>query len=174
MLPNKALHRDRGRILFSRDTAPLQRPPQVNFCVRRRKRRCELATTSTLLTISLLVEEDADAAARVAFPLRSEEEIRKAVLLAVAVLMGEARPDVQVEWSSSRSVPLDGKLWFGRCAVCHRWVFDCEAPSEFGAEGVSRGAKVDGRFRCDEHLPHGHPLCFAGRGYDGPVPDAEA
>src|SRR5262249_36587491 len=112
-------------------------------------------------------------AARVAFPLRSEEEIRKAVLLAVAVLMSEARPDVRVEWSSSHSIPLDGKPWFGQCAVCNRWVFDCEAPPEFGADGVSRGAKVDGRFRCGGHLPHGHPLCFAGRGYDGPVPNAE-
>jgi hypothetical protein len=132
-----------------------------------------LAAKTTLLTISLLVEEDADTAARVAFPLRSEEEICKAVLLAVAVLMGEARPDVRVERSSSRAVPLDGKPAFGRCAVCDRWVFDYEAPREFGADGVSRGAKVDGRFRCDEHLPHGHPLCFGGRGYDGPVPNAE-
>jgi len=62
--------------------------------------------------------------------------------------------------------------WFGRCAVCNRWVYDCESRSELGADGVSRGAKVDGRFLCDEHLPHGHPLCFAGRGYDGPVPDS--
>jgi hypothetical protein len=28
--PNKPLHRDRGRILVSRDTAPLQRPRRVN------------------------------------------------------------------------------------------------------------------------------------------------
>ena len=32
--PNKALHHDRGRILFSRDTTPLQRPRRVNCCVR--------------------------------------------------------------------------------------------------------------------------------------------
>jgi hypothetical protein len=41
-----------------------------------------LATASTLLTISLLVDEDTDTVGRVPFPLRSEEEIRKAVLLA--------------------------------------------------------------------------------------------
>jgi hypothetical protein len=23
----------------------------------------------------------------------------------------------------------------------------------------------------DEHLPPGHPLCFAGRGYGGPIPE---
>jgi hypothetical protein len=32
--PNQALHHDRGRILFSRDTTPLQRPRRVNWCVR--------------------------------------------------------------------------------------------------------------------------------------------
>jgi hypothetical protein len=131
-----------------------------------------LAIEATLLQVSLLIEEDAEATARVGWPMSTDEEIRKAVLAAVAVLMRD-RPYVRVEWSGSRSVPLDGKPWFGRCAVCNCWVCDYESPSEFGADGVSRGAKVDGRFRCDEHLPHGHPLCFAGRGYDGPVPDAE-
>ena len=33
--PNQALHSDRGRILFSRDTTPLQRPRRVNAVVRR-------------------------------------------------------------------------------------------------------------------------------------------
>jgi hypothetical protein len=28
--PNQALHTDRGRILISRDTTPLQRPRRVN------------------------------------------------------------------------------------------------------------------------------------------------
>jgi hypothetical protein len=32
--PNQALHTDRGRILVSRDTTPLQRPRRVNCCVR--------------------------------------------------------------------------------------------------------------------------------------------
>ncbi len=34
MLPNQALHSDRGRIRFSRDTTPLWRPRRVNCCVR--------------------------------------------------------------------------------------------------------------------------------------------
>lgn len=131
-----------------------------------------MAIESTLLQVSLLVEEDAEAVQRVGWPMSTDEEIRKAVLAAVAVLLRD-RPNVRVEWSGCRSVPLNGKPWFGRCAVCNRWVYDCESPSEVGADGVSRGAKVNGRFRCDEHLPHGHPLCFAGRGYDGPVPDTE-
>jgi hypothetical protein len=124
-----------------------------------------------MLQVSLLVEENAGAAQRVGWPISTDEEIRKAVLAAIAVLLRD-RPYARVEWASCRSVPLNGKPWFGRCAVCNRWVYDHEAPSEWGADGVSRGAKVDGRFRCDEHLPHGHPLCFAGRGYDGPVPPA--
>jgi hypothetical protein len=129
-----------------------------------------MATKTTLLSVSVLVEEDADEARRIGWRTSAEEEVQKAVLAAVAVLLRD-RPHVKVEWASSQSTPLDGKPWFGRCAVCNRWVYDCEACSEPGADGVSRGAKVDGRFRCDEHLPHGHPLCFAGVGYDGPVPE---
>lgn len=128
-----------------------------------------MATTTTMLQVSLLVEEDAVSAQRARWPIDTEEEIRKAVLAAVAVLLRD-RPHAQVRWSSCLQVPLDGKPGFGRCAVCNCWVYDCDSPSEMGADGVSRGAKVDGRFRCDEHLPDGHPLCFAGEGYDGPVP----
>jgi hypothetical protein len=130
---------------------------------------CGLGTESTLLQVAVLVEEDTEVAKRLGWPTSTEEEIRKAVLAAVAVLLRD-RPHARVEWSSLTSVPLDGKPWFGRCAVCNRWVYDSESPPELGAGGVSRGAKVDGQFRCDEHLPHGHPLCFAGRGYDGPIP----
>jgi hypothetical protein len=129
-----------------------------------------VATESTVLYVALLVEEDADEARRIGWPTETKEEVRKAVLAAVAVLLRD-RPHARVEWSSLTSIPLDGKPGFGRCAVCNRWVYDVDEPSEPGAGAVSRGAKVDGRFRCDEHLPSGHPLCFAGRGYDGPVPE---
>jgi hypothetical protein len=128
-----------------------------------------LAKESTLMTISLLVEEDTDVADRVPFPLRTEEEIRKAVLAAVAALLSD-RPDVRVEWSSMTITPLDGADGYGRCEVCNRWVYDAELPDLERRGGVSRGAMVGGRLRCDEHLPSGHSLCFAGRGYDGPVP----
>ena len=37
-VPNQALHHDRGRILVSRDTTPLQRPRRVNFFVERNLR----------------------------------------------------------------------------------------------------------------------------------------
>jgi hypothetical protein len=124
---------------------------------------------TTLLSVSLVVEEEADMHPGIGWP--ANEEIRKAVLSAVAVLLRD-HPHVRVEWASTRSTPLDDKPWFGRCAVCDRWVYDYDTPSELGADGVTRGAKINGRFRCDEHLPHGHPLCFAGRGYDGPVPEA--
>lgn len=82
---------------------------------------------STLLTISLLVEEDSDIAARVAHPLRAEEEIRKAVLLAVAVLLADGgRADVRVECSSLNSLTLNETEGYGRCAVCNCWVYDAE------------------------------------------------
>jgi hypothetical protein len=129
----------------------------------------ELGTESTLLQIAVVVEEDTEKAGRIGWPTTTEEEVRKAVLAAVAVLLRD-RPHARVEWASLKSVKLDGKPWFGRCAVCNRWVFDGESSPELGAGGVSRGAQVEGLFRCDEHLPPGHPLCFAGRGYDGPIP----
>jgi hypothetical protein len=132
-----------------------------------------LATETDLLTISFLVEQDPTEAARLPFPLRADEEIRKAVLAAVAAVLSY-RPDVRVEWSSSTLVPLDGKPAVGRCAVCNRWVYDVENATDLTPTGISRGAMVDGRYRCDEHLPPGHQLCFVGRGYDGPVPDAGA
>ena len=94
---------------------------------------------------------------------------RKKGPLRIAILSD--RPDVRVEWSSLTSMPLDGAEGYGRCAVCNCWVYDAESTGEWRRGGVSRGAVVGDRMRCDEHLPPGHPLCFAGRGYEGPVPE---
>jgi hypothetical protein len=102
-----------------------------------------VATESTVLYVALLVEEDADEARRIGWPTETKEEVRKAVLAAVAVLLRD-RPHARVEWSSLTSIPLDGKPGFGRCAVCNRWVYDVDEPSEPGAGAVSRGAKVVG------------------------------
>ncbi len=133
-----------------------------------------MSVQTTLLTVAVTIEEDADQPRRVRGPFGAEQEVRKAVLAAVAVLFRD-RPDVRVRWESMGAVPLDGNPQFGRCAVCNRWVFDADAkgPGWLGV-GLSRGARVDGRLRCDEHLPPGHPLCFAGRGYDGPAPEPGA
>jgi hypothetical protein len=122
-----------------------------------------------LLTISLLVEQNRAETARLPFPLRADEQIRNAVLAAVAALLSD-QPNVRVTWSSSTIEPLEGKPAVGRCAVCNRWVYDEEHRTPLTPTGMSRGAVVDGRYRCDEHLPPGHPLCFAGQGYEGPVP----
>lgn len=124
-----------------------------------------MATESTLLSIALLIEEDSAVAGQVPFPLRTEEEVRKAVLAAVAAILSD-RPDVRVEWSSLFSMPLDGTTGYGKCIVCNRWVYDAELADGEQRGGVSKGAVVQGRFRCDEHLPTGHPLCFAGQGYE--------
>lgn len=130
-----------------------------------------MKTRSTLLGITLLVEEDEEIASQVLFALRTEAEIEKAVLAAVAALLSE-RSDVRVQWSSTTSLTLDTAEGYGRCAVCNSWTYDAELPDHIPGGGVSPGAVVDGRLRCDEHLPTGHPLCFAGRGYDRPVPEA--
>jgi hypothetical protein len=111
------------------------------------------------LTVSFQIEEDAETASRVPFPLRSDEEIRKAVLAAVAAIMS-SRPDVRVEWESMTIVPLDGKPAIGRCAVCNRWVYDVENATDDTPTRICRGAVVDGQYLCDEHLPKDHPVAF--------------
>lgn len=118
-----------------------------------------MATSTNLLTVSLLVEEDSDAASSVPFPLRAEEEIRKAVLAAVAALLS-SRPDVSVEWESLTIVPLDGKPSVGRCAVCNCWVYDVENVTNMTPTRINRGAVVKGQYLCDEHLPKDHPAAF--------------
>ncbi len=52
-------------------------------------------------------------------------------------------------------------------------MYDVENATDLTPTKINRGAVVNGQYRCDEHLPHGHPLCFAGRGYDEPVAEAE-
>ena len=79
-------------------------------------RRTRLAKTTTLLSVSVLIEEDADEARRVGWQTSAEDEVQKAVLAAIAVLLRD-RPHVRVEWASSQSTPLDGKPWFGRRTV---------------------------------------------------------
>jgi hypothetical protein len=118
-----------------------------------------LATESDLLTVSILVEQDPAEAAQLPFPLRADEEIRKAILAAVAVLLPN-RPDVRVSWSSSSIVPLDGKPAVGRCAVCNRWLYDVENRTPNTPTGISPGAVVGGQYLCDEHLPQDHPAAF--------------
>jgi hypothetical protein len=105
------------------------------------------------------VDEDADEARRIGWPTSTEEEIKKAVLAAVAVLFRD-RPHVKVEWASSFIEPLNGKPACGRCAVCNRWVYDEENRTAGTPTGICRGAVVAGRLLCDEHLPADHPLAF--------------
>ena len=118
-----------------------------------------MATSSSVLTVSLLIEEDIDTASRVSFPLRTDEEIRKAVLAAVAAILS-GRPDVRVQWESLSIVPLEGKPSVGRCAVCNRWVYDVENVIDLTPTQICRGAILDGQYLCDEHLPKDHPAAF--------------
>jgi hypothetical protein len=129
-----------------------------------------MATRSWLLTVSVLIEQEEDTLRRNGW--RTDDEFQQAVTAAIAALYA-GRSDTTVEWQSLSSTPLDGKPAVGRCAVCNRWVYDVENLTPLTPTGISGGAVVDGRYRCDEHLPHGHPVCFAGRGYDGPVPPGD-
>jgi hypothetical protein len=122
-------------------------------------RRLRLAKATDQLTISLLVEQDLAEEAQVPFPLRADEEIRKAVLAAVAAVLAY-RSDVRVTWSSSTVEPLDGKPAVGQCAVCNCWVYDVENRTLATPTGISAGAVVDGEYLCDVHLPKDHPVAF--------------
>lgn len=128
-----------------------------------------MATRSWLLTVSVLIEQDEETVCRDGW--RSDDEFQQAVTDAIAALYA-SRSDTVVEWESMTSTPLDGKPAVGRCAVCNRWVFDVENFTDLTPTRISRGAVLDGRYRCDEHLPPDHPVCF-GRGYEGPLSDIE-
>jgi hypothetical protein len=57
------------------------------------------------------------------------------------------------KWSSSRLVPLGGKAWFGRCAVCDRWVFDARHRPNSRRRGHRRG-----KLNEPAHHPNGEVL----------------
>jgi hypothetical protein len=118
-----------------------------------------MGTESTLISVAVILEEDADEARRIGYAWSTEEEIRKAVLAAIAVLVRN-RPHARVEWSSLSSIPLDGRPHCGRCAVCNRWVYDAESRSDDTPTGICQGAIVEDRLLCDDHLPKDHPLAF--------------
>ncbi len=118
-----------------------------------------MKTESTLISVAVILEEEADNACRIEYASSTEEEIRKAVLCAIAVLVGD-RPQAKVKWESLTSTPLDTRSDCGRCAVCNRWVYDEDSQSHDTPRGICRGAIVGGRLLCDEHLPKDHPLAF--------------
>ena len=53
--PNQALHRDRGCILVSRDTTPLQRPRRVNSFVELNRCAVERMTVSGVWRLLVLI-----------------------------------------------------------------------------------------------------------------------
>lgn len=129
-----------------------------------------MAIRSWLVTVSVLVEEDTKDQFNGPQSCPREQEIEDAILAAVASVGDPATSgDAVVSWQSTWMVLLDHMPHCGRCAVCSRWVYDGESQDSYTPTGISRGAVVAGDYRCDEHLPTGHPLCFAGKGYDGPL-----
>jgi hypothetical protein len=118
-----------------------------------------MATQSWLLRVSVIVEQDEELAARVGPGWRTDDELQEVVTTALARFLAR-RPDIRVEWESMTSTPLDDKPGVGRCAVCNRWVVDVENCNEFSPSLLYRGAVVDGRLLCDEHLPEDHPIAF--------------
>jgi hypothetical protein len=118
-----------------------------------------MATNSWLLTVSILVEQDAKFAAILGGCKHVEEQLREVLVSAVTNYLA-TRPDVVVEWESLTSTPLDNRPGVDRCAICNRWMFDAENVTLFTVTAICRGAIVDGQYLCDEHLPKDHPLAF--------------
>lgn len=119
----------------------------------------EKTKATGLLTVSLLLEQNPEEAAPMSLLLGGGEQIRKAILAAIADLLSE-RPDVRVEWVSSSIVPLDGKPAVGRCAVCNCWVYDAENATDATPTGISAGAVMGEKYLCDLHLPKDHAAAF--------------
>lgn len=123
------------------------------------RRTKSMATRSWLLTVSVLVEQNEEWAAKLGKGWRTDDELQEVVTTALAQFLAK-RPDIAVEWQSMSSEPLDGKPAVGRCAVCYQWVYDVENCTEYTPTRISRGAVVDGRLLCDVHLPKDHPVAF--------------
>jgi hypothetical protein len=70
-------------------------------------------TESTLLCVNVVLEEDMDETRRIGYVWSTENEIRKAVLAAIAVLIRD-RPQASVEWASLSFARLDGR---GDCGL---------------------------------------------------------
>jgi hypothetical protein len=118
-----------------------------------------MATQSWLLTVSVLVEQDEELAAKFGTGWRTNDELQEVVTAALAQFLAK-RPDIAVEWESMTSTSLDGMPAVGRCAVCNRWVFDVENHTKDTPTRICRGAVVDGQLLCDDHLPEDHPVAF--------------
>jgi hypothetical protein len=118
-----------------------------------------MSTRSWVLTVSVLVEQDEELATKVGRGWETDFELQEVVTEAFKNYLAK-RPDIKVEWQSLTSTPLDDKPAVGRCAVCHRWVYDVENRADVTPTEISRGAVVDGQYLCDEHLPQDHPVAF--------------
>lgn len=118
-----------------------------------------MATSSWLLTVSVLVEQDRELAVKLGRGWDTDRQLQEVVTAALTEFLAK-RPDIAVEWESMTSVPLDGKPGVGRCAVCNRWVYDVENVTASTPTKISGGAVVDGQYLCDEHLPPDHPAAF--------------
>jgi hypothetical protein len=119
-----------------------------------------MARQAWLISVSAIIEMDEEDARRFGALWQAEDALKQSLLTALSDRVPN-QPLTTVEWESLSSTPLDGKPHFERCAVCNRWVFDVEAPSPaYIPWGLCRGAVVEGRFLCDEHLPKDHPAAF--------------
>ena len=120
----------------------------------------EMSRKTFLLSVHVILEMNGDDVRRSAPIWKAEGEIKEALLAVLADKLS-GQPQTTVEWEGLSSTPLDDRPQFGRCTVCNRWVYDNDAPpSAYIPQGLCRGAIVNDRLLCDEHLPKDHPAAF--------------
>ena len=121
-----------------------------------------MPTYSRLLTVSLVVEQDAASASDYREEFRSDDEIISALLTAITDLHDQ-QEKVSVSWQSTGIQSLDdcqAQGLCGRCSQCNRWVYDAENVTDLTPTGLGKAAFVNGDLRCDDCLPADHPIAF--------------
>jgi hypothetical protein len=119
-----------------------------------------MAKRAWLVSVSVILEMDEEDAGRFGAIWQAEDALTRAVLSALSSQVPD-QPGTTVELQSLSSTPLVEKPPIGRCTVCKRWVHDVENPtSEHILWGLGRGAVLEGRLLCDDHLPKDHPVAF--------------
>lgn len=108
-----------------------------------------MAKKTFLVTLSLVVEASNERPET--GPSELQQLIRRLQDAATAVLN---HPDSPLGVQSTMDVELNpSHLNCGQCAECGSWVTDEERPDR--EKALRKGARVDGRLLCREHLPPG-------------------
>jgi hypothetical protein len=118
-----------------------------------------MGTRTWLIHVHVAVEQPEELTQNFGPDLQTQNSIEEVVTAALARHFSGSL-ETRVWWESMGMTQLDGKPGVGKCAICDCWVYDVENRTEHTPTEINRGAVVDGRLLCDEHLPEDHPIAF--------------